>query len=235
MKVFLLGHKGFIGSHLLPKLIEDGHDVGFDMRWLKTDRWDVVINLAATTHIQTEFDPNIYYNNIILAEKILTMDCRVLYASSCSAKYNTNPYAASKIWAEYLGSKHSNALGFRFHNVFGKGNKKGIIWYLMQQPDGAKITIRGADLVRDYIRVETVVETIMWHLDDWTTGVIDVGSSQGTTTMQLVELYMKLSGKTFEIETIPAYQHEPLSMIADVGLATYSLKDALEELIKDTI
>lgn len=216
MKCFLLGHKGFLGGHLLPKLQTLGHDVITDLRYWD-ERYELVINLAAKTHLRTEFDPQLIESNYILADKVFKRSERILYASSCSAKYNTNPYAASKIWAEYLGEKHGNAVGFRFYNIYGTGNNKGIVWYLMQQPDGAKITIRGEQLVRDYILVQDVVGEVIKHVEQetWGSEIIDVGTGVGTETIDLVNLYQRLSGKKFDISIQEAGSNEPLSMISN--------------------
>jgi len=255
--IFLTGSRGFIGSHLLPKLIEYGYEVETNMRYLDTNKWDCVVHLAATTHTKTEFDPNIYYNNFFLTHKIFNQPSRVVFASSCSARYNTNPYASSKLWSEFLGNKHGNALGLRFFNVFGKNNNKGIVKYLCDQQDGSQITIRGENLIRDYIAVEDVVREVVRNIPPNkeirvgvhckgpncgpvqkpklvpNVGVIDVGTGVGTSTKSLVDLYMELSGKKFEIQTIPADPSEPKSMISNTIVPHISLKEGLLKLIKN--
>jgi nucleoside-diphosphate-sugar epimerase len=244
---FLTGSKGFVGSHLFPKLIEHGYEVETDMRYLETNKWDTVIHLAATTHTRTDFDPNIYYNNFLLTHKVFNQNCRIIYASSCSARHNTNPYASSKIWSEFLGEKHGNALGLRFFNLYGSSNRKGIVWYLMNQSNGAKITIRGGDLIRDYLRVEDCVDEIIRCLKwDWQTrkkynpenfpltdsNVIDVGTGTGTTTKQLVELYQELSGKRFDVTFVPADIGDPPEMVSNNAIPHVDLKTGLLKLIK---
>jgi len=257
-KIFVTGNgRGFLAGHLIPKLIEQGHKVEVDIRYLETQKYDVIIHLAATTHTRTEFDPNIYYNNFLLTHKVFNQNCRIIYASSCSARHNTNPYASSKIWSEFLGEKHGNALGLRFFNIYGSGNRKGIVKFLMDQEDGSKITIRGPELVRDYIEVEDVVREIIKNISPNkeiktgrfckgpncgpvmkpqlvpNIGVIDVGTGIGTSTKSLVDLYMELSGKRFEIQTIPADPSEPKSMISNTIVPHISLKEGLLKLIKN--
>lgn len=251
MKIFLTGHKGFIGSHLYKKLVELNHDVYTDMKYFDTFKWGCIIHLAATTTITTDFNPLIYENNIIFTKKILSTPYRTIYASSCSAKYNTNPYAASKIYNEWLGEKHGNAIGLRFHNVYGPNNNKGIIWFLMNQPDGAKITIRGAELIRDYISVEDVVKYICWCVENpiiknknkckpgyscapftKNIGIKDVGTGIGLQTMDVVNLYQRLSGKTFDISVIEAGDNEPKEMISSTPLPNaLTLEEGLTKLL----
>lgn len=232
MKIFMTGNNGFIGSHLYKKLVELNHDVYTDMKYFDTFKWECIIHLAATTTITTDFNPLIYENNIIFAKKILSTPYRTIYASSCSAKYNTNPYAASKIYNEWLGEKHGNAIGLRFHNVYGPNNNKGIIWFLMNQPDGAKITIRGPELVRDYVFVQDIVELIISLIMTSIAGVHDVGTGIGLQTMDVVNLYQRLSGKTFDISVIEAGDNEPKEMISSTPLPNaLTLEEGLTKLL----
>lgn len=275
MKIFLLGAFGFVGSHLSRKLHQLGHEVQTEMRYW-SDRYDVIINLAAVTHIRNEFDPKMIESNIILTNEVFKRPERIIQASSCSAAHFTNPYAWSKMWSEHLVMKHGNAIGLRFHNIYGSGGSRGIVWYLMQQPDGAKITIRGPELVRDYIFIDDVVDTIIWHLrpspgvfidldavhantphglktddviklameqniyfgeEQYVKGlpksfVFDVGTGIGTQTMDVVNLYQKLSGKTFDISIEEAGENEPKEMVSNRSVPNFiTLEEGLNKMI----
>lgn len=230
-KAFVLGGEGFIGSYLIPKLQNAGYDVVTDMRYFD-DKYDVIINLAAVTHTRNEFDPKMIESNIILVDKVFKRSERVIQASSCSAAHFTNPYSGTKLWAEYLAQKHGNALCLRFFNCYGSGNNKGIVWFLMNQKDGAKITIRGPELIRDYIAVENIVDHIIYRLEDGK-GIEDVGSGVGTKTIDLVSMYSRLSGKTFEIETIPPDASEPLSMVSKNIIPHIDLETGLKKVIEN--
>lgn len=217
-KIFVTGGTGFVAKHLIPKLQSLGHDVITNWRYWD-DKYHVIIHLAAETHTRNEFDPKLIESNYILTNKVFKKPCRIVYASSCSAKHFSNPYAGSKMWAEYLGEKHGNAVGLRFHNIYGPKNNKGIVWWLMQQPDGVKINVRGPEIVRDYIYVDTVVDEIVSHLSGIRFTVpVDVGTGIGTQTMDLVNLYMKLSGKSFIIDVSEAWGSEPKEMVAEYGI-----------------
>lgn len=243
------------------------------MRYLHTRKYDAVIHLASKNNIKNEFDAELIESNIILTKEIFKVNTRIVYASSCVAKYPLNPYAFSKLYAEYLGQIHGNAIGLRFQNVYGPGNNKGIIWWLMQQPDGAKITIRGDQLVRDYIYIDDVVDAIVRLINPSSIyvnidalqemsqsftpkqlidmvyerniilgdsfkilpakGVVDVGTGTGTQTMDVVNLYMKLSGKIFDISLAPAGDNEPLEMISDNAVLHIKLEQGLTKLINN--
>lgn len=230
-KIFLTGATGFVGSYLYPKLIKLGYEVYTEMRHLHSQQYYCVIHLAAVTHTKCEFDAKMIESNILLTSEIFKTSARVLYASSCSAAHLTNPYAYTKVWAEYCGSRHSNSLGLRFHNIYGKNNNKGIVWFLLNSKD-RNINIRGADLVRDYVYVEDVVDYIVRCIKEYdfreilkqhslqdqpkrNIGVVDVGTGVATTTRELVEKFMWVSGKYFEISTSPASEHEPERMVSN--------------------
>lgn len=235
MKIFVIGHNGFVGGHLLNRLNLLGHEVITDMRYFD-DKFDCVVHLASVTHIRNEFDPKLIESNFILPDRVFRRSGRIIFTSSCSAEYpTTSPYALSKVWGEYLAQKHGNAVSLRFFNIYGIGASRGIVWYLMNQPDGAKITVRGKDLIRDYVAVENCVDEIIAHLNMGNTvGVQDVGTGIGTTTIDLVWLFAKLSGKVFKIETIPAGDNEPYSMISNRKiLNAISLENGLRLLIED--
>lgn len=239
MNIFLTGHKGFIGQHLFRYLLAAGHNTYTDMRFFDTVRHDVVIHLAAKTHIRTEFDPALYESNILFAKKIMSTPYRLIYASSCSAAYMTNPYAYTKRFNEYLGGLHGNALGLRFHNVYGPGNNKGIVKFLLEQQDNASITIRGPQLIRDYVYVEDVVKMIVWIIESdlpaSTRGVIDVGTGIGTRTIELVNLFQNVSGKRFVLDFGEHGHGEPGIMIAN-GIVDQPtlLRDGLKKTIDES-
>lgn len=278
MKIFVLGAFGFIGKHLCARLHQLGHEYVTDMRYW-SDKYDVIINLAAVTHIRNEFDAKMIESNIILTNEVFKRPERIIQASSCSAAHFTNPYAWTKMWAEHLALKHGNAVALRFQNVYGSGGSRGIVWWLMQQEDGARIKVRGPELVRDYVWVHDVVDEIVLNLEPMGPGmtdvmrdvlkrcsgdmtyidkarilvllgeaamqtnfpeekinkecVLDVGTGIGTQTMDLVNLYQKLSGKTFHIDIEEAGSNEPLSMVANRSIPNFTtLEEGLKKMIQ---
>lgn len=218
MKIFVTGFNGFVAKHLLAALsVQTAVEIVTDLKFIG-EKYDTIIHLAAVTDTSPDFNPKLIESNFIFAEKILTRtDCRIIYASSCSARYNTSPYALSKIYNEHLGRKHPNSVGLRFFNLYGPGNNKGIVKYIIDQPEDAQILLRGPELIRDYVFVEDAVDYIMTELflpTPYGSYVFEVGTGIGTSTLQLVNLFSKLSGKVFNIETVDARDDEPKSMVA---------------------
>lgn len=232
MRIFLTGHRGFIGAHLMTRLYEFGSDVRTDIRDFYAHQYDAVIHLAARTHIGAGFDPALFESNIVFARKIMHTPARLIYASSCSAAHLTNPYAYTKVYNEYLGTLHPDSLGLRFHNVYGEGNNKGLLWFLMQQKDAAHVTINGPELIRDYIHVDDVVDYIVGCLDSGR-GIVDVGTGVGTKTIEFVNLYCDITGKKFVLNFAPHGINEPHSMISSNRVPAISLKEGLTKLTKD--
>ena len=239
LEIFLTGHKGFVGSHLLPRLRKVGYIVETDFRYLHTKRYDYIIHLAAVTHTNPEFDPNLIESNFILTKEIFKIPTRIFYASSCSAYFDTNPYAQSKLYAEYLGMQHGNALGLRFFNIYGPNNNKGIVKYLLSLNDNDQMMLRGPDLIRDYIFIDDIVEWISGQLFMENTieafhftGVSELGTGIGTSTSSLVDLFMHLSGKRISTFPVTPRNHEPKCLVANHGLVNFiTLEDGLRKLI----
>lgn len=249
-KIFVTGGTGFLSQHLIPKLQTLGHEVVTDWRYWD-DRYDTIIHLASVTHTKDIFDPKLIEANYVLTNEVFKRPERILYASSCSARHNTNPYAASKLWSEYLGERHGNALGFRFFNLYGPKNNKGIVKFLMEAKDGQRIVIRGPEIIRDYIFIDDVVDEIIQHLpwihtvytnkrqkgfinDLKNRGVLDVGTGRATETMDLVNLYQKLSGKSFIIDVEDAGPNEPKEMVAEYAVPNFiTLEQGLTKLINN--
>lgn len=247
MDIFLTGHTGFIGAHLYRKLLSLGHKVYTKLEHLDLRPYDAVVHLAAVTHIRPDFDPKLFQSNIVLAQKVLTTPYRTIYASSCSAAHLTNPYAYTKRYAEWLGGLHPNALGLRFFNVYGPGNNKGIVWMLGQKKSGDHLVIRGPELVRDYVYVDDVVGEIISNLKSYhikqtdttpslsvgmsrNVGVVDVGTGRGVKTIELVEMYQQITGKTFSIETQPAGENEPQEMVSSRSIPHIRLEQGLKKM-----
>lgn len=275
-KIFLTGSNGFVGKHLLRRLIEMGYHVETDMRYLHTRKYDCVIHLAAKTDISCEFNSDLIESNIILTREIFKVNSRIIFGSSCSSEFLTNPYSYTKRYGEHLCQLHGNAVALRFFNIYGYGAGRGIVKFLMDQPNNAKITLRGIDQIRDYVHCDDVVDSIISSINphpilidmkelrvasdkaalitekllDYAmeknisfvdvnppmelisrSKIIEVGSGVGTSTMDLCNLYMKLSGKTFDISVIDPHPSEPPEMVAKYPTLCISLEEGLRKTI----
>jgi nucleoside-diphosphate-sugar epimerase len=235
MRIFLTGASGFIGHHLMNKLIGQGCTVDTDMRLFETTAYTHLVHLAARTHINFAFDPQMYESNVVFAKKIMSTTAKLIYASSCSAAHLTNPYAYTKRFAEYLGERHGRAIGMRFFNVYGPENNKGVVKWLTDQRDGDKIIIRGPELIRDYIYIDDVVDVIIETLleDDFNQHqIVEVGTGKGTRTVDLVNKFSEISGKKFIVDFGSwGGGNEPQSMVSKSRRGHITLEEGLEKTI----
>lgn len=277
-KIFVTGSKGFVAGHLIPKLELLGYDVVTDIRYLHTEQYKAVIHLAAKTSISCDFDADLIESNIVFTKEVFKVNSRIIFASSCSAAHLTNPYAYTKRFGEKLCEIHGNAIALRFHNIYGEGASRGIIFFLMKQEDGATIKVRGPEIIRDYIHVFDIVKTIVAQISprpiyidmeslreaaaevnqraedlvklaleqniffgkrDYVdgkkqSGVMDVGTGTALQTMDVVNLYQRLSGKKFIIDVEEAGDNEPKEMVSNFAVFnSISLEDGLTKMINN--
>lgn len=252
-KIFLTGSNGFVGKHLLRRLIEMDYHVETDIRYLHTTKYDCVIHLAAKTNISCDFDPDLIESNIILTREIFKVNSRIIFGSSCSAEFLTNPYSYTKRYGEHLSQIHGNAVALRFFNIYGAGASRGVVKFLMDQPNGAKIILRGIDQMRDYIHCDDVVDRIISFVNFgkhtpnpegliglqnllvytclYAGRIFEIGSGVATSTMDLCNLYMRLSGKKFDISVSDPHPSEPPVMFAKHKTLCLSLEEGLRKTI----
>ena len=141
MKIAVTGSYGFVGSHLVKRLIEMGVDIicldiknGIDITdWTQvqgTEKFDVLIHLAAKSYVPDSYKlpRDFYYTNIVGTVNALEL-CRIhkakmVYTSSYvygKPKYLPvdekhpisafNPYAQSKIIGEHLCKGYNRDFG----------------------------------------------------------------------------------------------------------------------------
>lgn len=234
MKILVTGAKGFIGSHLVPVLRNLGDTVYTDLLLDWDKSVDATVHLAAKTHINNVFDPELIKANILLSEKIFSRPERIVYMTSCSALHLTNPYALTKMYNEFQAQSHRNAIGMRLYNVYGSGNNKGIIKHLLDKKNGDEITLRGNDSVRDYVFIEDVIKQIIQALESEFCGLRHVGTGVGTTLIDLINLFQTLAGRKFKIKKEDVGTNEPLAMVSPYKQPNFtSLEEGLIKLINN--
>lgn len=216
MTIFLTGMRGYIAPHLKIALEHLGYEVMTDdVTLLTKHRFDYVIHLAATTSISTDFNPDIFTNNIIYAQRVLSTPYRTIYASSTSAYELINPYAYTKRYNEYLGELHGNALGFRLFNVYGHGNNKGIIKQAIECCyEGKPLRLPGGGRLRDFIYIDDVVKLIIANLDN-KDKLIDIGTGIGTRIIEAVRLVGQIMGKEIRVVDTEAPNSEQEISVAN--------------------
>ena len=216
--VLLTGHKGFIGSNLLPKLkdhnvstidLQDGKDL---LTCDLPDDIDCVIHLAGRSGVRDSLkNPNAYFqNNIIASLRIFEKykNARVIYASSSTAKEpDKNPYAYSKMTMEKLAP--DNSIGLRFTTVYGPNAREYMFIPKLLKNDIRYVNTNHA---RDFIHVDDVCNAILKVLHSNLAGVCDVGTGQSNNLTDILE-YVGLK----HVEKRVGDDHERLDNKADIS------------------
>lgn len=148
MKILVTGHKGFIGSHLVTRLEELGHEVdGWDwdtdhwQPWPNVKQYDWVIHegaISSTTERDLDklFKQNVEFSKYILSE-CMHWNVNLQWASSASVYGEQKVFVedgnvlpvAPYSWTKYLFERKTQSVftnitiqGFRYFNVYG-GNE----------------------------------------------------------------------------------------------------------------
>ncbi len=194
--VLLTGHKGFIGSNLLPKLQKD-HDVTtidiLDDQDLLTcelpddDDVDAVIHLAGRSGVRDSIKhPNAYFqNNVIASLRIFEKykNARIIYASSSTAEEpDKNPYAYSKMTMEKLAP--ASSIGLRFTTVYGPNARESMFIPKLLNHDVRYINTNHS---RDFIHVNDVCDAIIKVLHSNLVGICDVGTGDSNLLTDIVD------------------------------------------------
>jgi len=200
MKILLTGHKGYIGSALLERLmnldyVDQVHcidiQLGAEYDLLTYEQWpkdiDLVIHLAGRSGVRESIDdPAAYWiNNVEASRRLFNRytDARILYASSSSAaEPDLNPYAASKYCLEELAERHENTLGMRFHTVYSNTLRAGMFLDKLLNNKLEYVTRHH----RDFVHLEDVLDAIEMLIErDYLTGILDIGTGHPVKVQDL--------------------------------------------------
>jgi nucleoside-diphosphate-sugar epimerase len=197
VKILITGHRGFIGSVLLNRLMNrsdvevvhsiDLHD-GSDLLTCEfPHQVDLVIHLAGKSGVRESMqDPGAYWMNNVEASRRLFnryANTRILYASSSSAyEPDLNPYAASKYILEEIAARHTNNVGMRFHTVYSDVPRKNMFFDKLFNGTLEYITQHH----RDFVHIDDICDAIeILIAKTHVTGVIDIGSGDPVRVQDL--------------------------------------------------
>ena len=226
MHILLTGYKGFIGSHMMTSLLEDGHQVvGYEWNdpFPSFSNLDWVIHMGAISST-TERDVNKvmtqnYDSSIRLYEQCRHYGIKFQFSSSASV-YGLQelfredapvdprtPYAWSKYMFERYMNKRPLTVGqaFRYFNVYGpdgeehKGDQASPFFKFKQQAEKFnQVTLfeNSQYYVRDFIHVSKVIEMQKKFLNLDVSGVFNIGTG---TTMSFLDVAKKYSNNLVEV------------------------------------
>lgn len=271
MLVGVTGADGFIGSYLVKQLKEKGHKTRSFQDDLSdrgaldkfTDGCDQVIHLAGV--FSNDFDCLINVNvsgtrNVVDACKKNSVQ-RIIF-SSTGAVYGeplhngisleddvlspNTLYGLSKLYAEeYLRFSGVNFVVFRFPNVYGVGNEKGVIYHFLQSIDKSKkVTIFGSgEQKRNFLFVTDAVSAIIRALEYSGNAEVFNISDRLTYSLNDIVSILKEKNLSFEVEYQSADESNTLQNLSeDISKAKrmlawepmVGLKDGLELVMQES-
>lgn len=125
------------------------------------------------------------------------------------------PYGIAKLTIEHFLNYYRELKGiasdvYRIGNAFGPRqpilSPQGVIAVWMSQiMSGDKITVYGDhETLRDYVYVEDVAHLMMHSLTDIReSSTLNIGSGQGTSVMELLQIFKRVIDVPFEYEILP--------------------------------
>lgn len=215
MRVFVTGSAGYIGSHLVKKLRELGHDVlTCDLKeqdnicFPRRIEADLAFHLAAFKSVPESIkEPVKYYSNNIgaLLGLLESFNGRVIFSSSAcvygdgpfredSPTKATNPYGHSKIICEDILKVRGNYTILRYFNPYGKGGSDNLI-PIVEKSEA--VQIYGGDYdtpdgtcLRDFIHIDDLIDGHILAMN-WPNMTVNLGTGKPTSVLEVVKAYGK--------------------------------------------
>lgn len=231
MRVLLTGHKGYIGSHMLARLQDDGHEVSVITGDQILDHneanyydrgYDFIIHLAALAGVRKSMeDPELYLHNNVESTRMMfriaenNRGSRILYASSSNAKeWWVNPYAMTKRMNEMDAKNYMiESIGMRFHTVWP--GRPDMLYQRLKRND---VKFINSNHTRDFIHIEdlcnaicTIMKNCGTILNDGNHKVLDIGTGHATPVSEVARHF----GFDGEFRTDPT-PHERKATMANV-------------------
>lgn len=213
-----------------------------------------VYHLASRKNVaESHHQPLEYLENVDAAGHLLRLCAqvnmpRVVMASSCEV-YGIapalptaetaplaprSPYARTKVALEMLAHAHhqvrsggSDVTIARFFNVYGPGERPDAVVpaLCLAAADADRLVIEGSGTQRrDFSYVTDVVSKLVALLDTTELPVVNIGSGESASVLELVELVRGLKPGV-EVEWLQGRPHEIPEFLADTAVATRHLGD----------
>lgn len=226
-KILVTGSSGFIGSHLVKRLRDDGHDVtgidivpseyttyNFDIRNPRTNPWcnvcgfDVIFHLAALTDVRESIkNPYDYFDTNVKGTMNLIdrFDGKFIFASSVYSNTKENPYLLFKDMAEELVRKFcKDWVILKFPNIYGLRSKSVISKFM--KSDDCKVYGDGTQY-RDYVYIDDLIDILVKSMDYC--GTYNLGTNIKVTVNDILNILHKRWKNLPEILGEVKYPHFP--------------------------
>lgn len=215
MRVFVTGSAGYIGSHLVKKLRELGHDVlTCDLKeqdnicFPRKIEADLAFHLAAFKSVPESVEnPLKYYRNNIdaLLGLLESFSGRVIFSSSAcvygdgpftedSPTKVVNPYGHSKVICEDILKVRGNYTILRYFNPYGKGGSDNLIPIVEKSETveiyGGNYDTPDGTCLRDFIHIDDLIDGHILAMN-WPNMTVNLGTGKPTSVLEVVKAYGK--------------------------------------------
>jgi nucleoside-diphosphate-sugar epimerase len=242
MRTLVTGHEGFVGRHLLPKLIGAGYAVhgtedveGFLRSQRATSRWDVVVHLAANiinVNDRGKIGMKAFDDLELDAKMFRWVESNppakaMLVMSSCALDFADDPYCVVKITLEsFAQCLHKQGIPVVILRPFsGYGGDQSLEYPFRAILSRARrhdepLVVWGGSQVRDWVHVDDLTDAMIFGLDHFPHGVpIQIGTGIGTDFFTLAKMMADAVGYAPRISGDTTKESSSPRRVADTTLA----------------
>jgi len=242
MRALVTGHEGFVGRHLVPKLIRAGYEVlgtedleSFLKSPAARKKWDVVVHLAANiinVHDRGKIGLRAF-DDLKLDLKMFKWVERnppakaLIAMSSCALDFPEDPYCTVKCTLEaYVNCLHKQGVPVVILRPFsGYGGDQSpeypfpaILGRAIRRED--PLMVWGGSQVRDWVHIDDLTDAIVYGVDHFPRGVpVQIGSGVGTDFFSLAKMMAEAVGYSPKIAGDPGKQSSSPRRVADPTFA----------------
>jgi nucleoside-diphosphate-sugar epimerase len=242
MRAFVSGHEGFVGRHLVPKLVHAGYEVhgtedleGFLRSPLAREKWDVVVHLAANiinVHDRGKIGMRAF-DDLELDIKMCQWLERnppaktAVIMSSCALDFPEDPYCTVKItlesFAQCLHRQGVPLVILRPFSGYGGDQSfeypfRAILGRARRRED--PLVVWGGSQVRDWVHIDDLTGAIVYGIDHFPRGVpVQIGTGIGTDFFSLAKLMADTVGYKPVISGDATKQSSSPRRVAEPSLA----------------
>lgn len=224
-KIFVSGSRGFIGSHLLPRLLKAGHEVDeyntdSNIKRFLDKEYDCVIHLAGITEYhEINNNPDGFREKTInLLQKVMQIKTKKFIFPSSGKVYGGNTGLIEEIpptpttdlgkvklaCENIVGCRKGENFILRLFNVYGEGQKDSFVipTIINQIKTGTVVKLGDIKSGRDYIYIEDVINLLLKVVNtERTEGnyVYNVATGDSVTVREITEYIAETLKKQVEI------------------------------------
>jgi nucleoside-diphosphate-sugar epimerase len=242
MRALVTGHEGFVGRHLVPKLVHAGYEVhgtedieGFLHSPLASERWDIVIHLAANivnVNDRAKIGMRAYDDLELDAKMFRWVESNppaktMIAMSSCALDFPEDPYCIVKntleSFAKCLHKQGVPVLILRPYSGYGPDQSfeypfRAILSRARRRED--PLVVWGGTQVRDWLHIDDLTSAVIHGIENFPRGVpIQIGTGVATDFFTLAKLIAETVGYSPRITGDPTKEASSPRRVADPSLA----------------